>query len=109
MKLINLAHVLFTGPLLIYVGIAKTKPTWIYHVLLSLGILLFLYFLFIIFTKTLSPYHVWLLIHLLIFMPLLIWCGIARDKTPHIVLSILLAIGAASVGFHLIRIIQSLM
>lgn len=107
MKLINLAHVLFTGPLLIYVGLAKQKPVWVYYLLLALGIFLALYFIYVIFTKTLSPYHVWLLIHLLIFIPLLIWCGIAKDKTPHIILSIILAIGTASVGFHLIRIVQS--
>lgn len=109
MKSINLVHVLFTGPLLIYVGLAKTKPNWVYYLLLLMGIFLTLYFMFVIFTKSLSPYHVWLLIHLLIFIPLLLWCGIAKDKTPHIILSLLLAIGTASVGFHLIRIIQSLM
>lgn len=109
MKLINFAHVLFTGPLFIYVGLANSKPNWVYHILLALGIFLALYFLYTIFAKTLSPYHVWLLIHLLIFIPLLLWCGIAKDKTPHIILSIILAIGTASVGFHLIRIIQSFM
>lgn len=108
MKLINLAHVLFTGPFLIYIGLAKTKPTWVYHLILLLGLFLFFYLFYVIFTKTFSPYHVWLLIHLVIFVPLLIWCGLAGDKTPHIVLSVILAIGTASVGFHLIRIIQSL-
>lgn len=103
---ISLAHVFITGPFLIYVGLAKTKPVWVYYILLMLGLLLLLYFPYIIFTTKLSQYHVWLGIHLLLFIPLLIAIGVMQDKSPRILFSLVLAIGLASVGYHAIRLYQ---
>lgn len=102
----NLAHVFVTGPFLVYVGLAKERPIWVYHVLLLLGIALALFFPFVIFTKKISQYHVWLFVHLLLFVPLLLISGYMKDKTPQIVFSLLLAIGIAAIGYHTIRAYQ---
>ena len=105
-KPINATHILITGPLLVYLGLAQTKPAWVYNLLLALGIILALYFLYLIISTKLSQYHVWLTVHLVLFIPLLIVLGIKKDATPPIILSLLLAIGCAAIGYHLIRLFQ---
>lgn len=104
----NLLHILFTGPLLIYVGLKKPKENWIYNLFLILGIILAIYFLVLIANTPYSSYHSWLFIHFAIFIPLLLFLGIRKTQTPSIIFSITLALGIAAVGFHSIRLIQSL-
>lgn len=103
---VNLAHMLVTGPVFVYVGLAETKPRWMYHFLLVFGLLLVGYFVYVISTKELSQYHVWLGIHLLIFVPLMLAVGIMQDESPRILFSLLLAIGIAAIGYHAIRLYQ---
>lgn len=103
---INLVHAFVTGPLLVYTGLSKTRPLWVYHILLALGVMLTLYFPYVIATKKMSQYHVWLFIHLALFIPLLIAIGVMRDRAPKILFSLVLAIGIASIGYHLIRLYQ---
>lgn len=106
---VNLAHILVTGPLLVYVGVVDEKPVWVYNVLVALGALMVLYIPYVMYTTKLGPYHVWLAIHLFIFAGLIIAVGVLRDKSPHILLSLLLAIGVAAIGFHAIRAYQAYM
>jgi len=105
---LNLAHIFFTGPLCMYIGFYMPESPWIYKVLLILGVFLAFYFLFVIITKPLSQYHAWLLVHLGLFIPLLIWVGIKQTKAPRIVFSFLLAIGCAAVLYHIIRLSERL-
>jgi hypothetical protein len=105
---VNLAHIFFTGPLLIYVGLLQPDHAWVYHVLLGLGVSLGIYFLYMIFTRSLSQYHVWLMVHLALFFPLLIWVGLKKKEAPRVIFSLILAIGCAAVGYHSIRLVQSL-
>ena len=104
----NLLHIFFTGPLLIYIGLTKPENPQIYNFIFLLGILLSIYFLYLITSLKYSQYHVWLLIHYLIFIPLLIFVGIKKTETPKIIYSLLLAIGIAAFGYHLIRLIQEM-
>ena len=104
----NLWHILFTGPLLIYIGLTKPQNPQIYNFLFILGIILSIYFLYLISTLKYSPYHTWLLIHYLIFIPLLIYTGLKKTKTPNIIYSLLLAIGIAAFGYHSIRLFQEI-
>lgn len=103
---INLAHAFVTGPFLMYVGLARKRPSWVFHVLVAIGVLLALYFPYVIMTRKLSQYHVWLFIHLAIFIPLLIAIGVMKDRAPKILFSLVLAIGIAAIGYHLIRFYQ---
>ncbi len=104
-KTINLFHVLVTGPLLIYIGLSKNISPLFYNLLLLASILLFLYLLSLILQNN---KRTWLIIHLLVFLPLLLWCGIAKEKTPYMIKSALLAIGCGAFGYHLIYIIKRL-
>lgn len=107
MLAISLAHVFFTGPLLVYIGVFQPFHPIFYHALLAFSILIGLYFLYRITQIPItSPYQVWLLLHLLAFVPLLLWVAIRRQETPRIVFSLLTAIGTAAIGFHLIRLAQ---
>lgn len=104
MLYVQLAHIFFSGPLLLYLGLKSEKPIIVYHIVLALGLLLSIYFLYEILMEHPRP---WLLIHLFIFFPLLIWCGIKKDKTPPIILSIFIALGCAAIGYHLIKLFRS--
>lgn len=53
-----------------------------------------------------SPRKWWLVIHLAVFFPLLIWIGWKGRDAPKIVFSVLLAIGFAAIGYHLARLLQ---
>lgn len=103
-KAVKLAHIFFTGPALIYIGLMKPNNKWIYRVLLATGLLLLVFFFYHIITTTPTPYHVWLYIHLLLFIPLLIWIGLKQDKAPNILFSLIVAIGCAAIGYHTIRL-----
>lgn len=104
----NLAHILFTGPLLIYVGLKQPEWVWIYRLLFAMGVLLAVYFVYLIVTLNKSPYHVWLAIHLVLFFPLLIWVGWKGPEAPKIAFSLLLAVGIAAFGYHLVRLFQAI-
>lgn len=116
--LVNIIHILFSGPLLMYVGYFKPVTNnigfskYLYHILLALGVLLLILFSYKIINKIIShsvnQYITWYIIHALIFAPLLIWCGIRREKTPQIIFSLLLAIGCAAFGYHLIKLISKM-
>lgn len=102
-NVVSLAHIFGSGPLLLYLGLMKHKPVIVYHVLLALGIILALFFVYEVLHE---KHRVWLLIHLIIFCPLLIWCGIRKDETPPIILSIFIALGCAAIGYHIIKIFR---
>lgn len=97
-------HILFTGPLLLYLGLAKSKPIWVYYALLAFASLAGLYFIYELMKNT---KRYWFIIHVLIFVPLLILMGIQKDKTPPIVLSVFIALGFASIGYHILRLLQN--
>jgi len=102
---INLAHILVTGPFLIYLGLAKNKPIFVYYILIALALFLASYLLYKIFVlKYISP---WLVIHVLVFVPLLLYSGIAKQNTHRFVNSLFLAIGCAAVGYHLARLVTA--
>lgn len=105
--LINFAHILVTGPLLIYVGLVEDKPEWVYNILLAIGVFMLAYIPYVMYTTKVGPYHVWLAIHLFVFAGLMIAVGIMRDNSPRILSSLLLAIGISAVGYHAIRAYQA--
>ena len=104
----NLIHILFSGPLLMYVGHQKPQSVWVYRFLLFLGIFLVLFFAWHVYKHLpLSQKHVWLILHAVVFGVLLIYVGIKGTKAPRVVFSLLLAIGIAAFGYHLVRLIDA--
>lgn len=100
--LVSIFHILFTGPILIYLGKMKPQIPVIYHIILILGIALGIYFLYKIFIeKYKSP---WFVLHFLLFVPLLIWIGLMGTTAPPFLFSILVAIGCAAIGYHGIKL-----
>lgn len=105
-KLVNIAHVLVTGPFFIYIGLAQPSHVGWYRVCLGLGAVLALLFAWKLWSTAWSQYHIWLLIHLLLFAGLLVAVGVQKKQTPQILFSIMIAVGCAAIGYHLIRLVQ---
>jgi len=105
-KNINLFHVLVSGPLLIYIGISENIPSILYDILIAISVLLWIYLLYLI---NQNDKRTWLIIHLLIFLPLLFWFGVEKEKAPYMIKAILLAIGCGAFGFHSIYIIKHIL
>ncbi|AAC96498.1 hypothetical protein PBCV1_A130R [Paramecium bursaria Chlorella virus 1] len=99
---VSIFHVLFTGPLFVYLGKVKPQIPLVYHIILALGIALGIYFLYkILIEKHKSP---WIVLHLLLFVPLLVWIGLMGTAAPPFLFSILVAIGCAAIGYHGIKL-----
>lgn len=106
--LVRLLHILGSGPLLIWVGLAKPESAWVYRVLLVLGLLLIVGLGAKSFSgKTLN---VWYLIHAALFGSLLSYAGYfglnGGHAVPAIAFSLMLAVGIAAFGYHLVRLLE---
>ena len=103
---INWLHILVTGPLMIYIGLARPSYKWIYALILATGVILTGWFLYRI-IKTYGK-RIWLIIHFLLFVPLLIYVGIKGPKTHPQVFQFILAIGVLSIVYHALRLFQKI-
>jgi hypothetical protein len=100
---VSLFHVLFTGPMLLYLGKVKPQDPIIYHIVLALGIALGLYFAYkIVIKNNRSP---WIILHLLLFVPLLVWIGLLKTAAPPFLFSLCVALGCAAIGYHGIKLL----
>lgn len=99
---VHLFHILIVGSLFLYVGIAKTTiPTFMYSLLLTLGIIIILYHSFKVYKKLKDGKNPWVnYIHVFIVGPLLIYIGLNREKTQRLFFELLLMLGFASIGYH---------
>jgi hypothetical protein len=101
---VRVAHVVGSGPLLVYLGAtAVRKPAWVYRVVLVVGVLLAAVVAGLLFLR---PWRadggIWLLVHLLVVSPLLLWLGAVGDAAPRVVTSLVLALGCAALGYHVL-------
>jgi hypothetical protein len=96
-------HILFIGPLLIYVGLVKPQNSIFYSVLLGLGLLVILKFAYLLLSESLSQRSVWYILHIVLFAVISLYVGIQQTNTPRIGYSLLLATGIAAFGYHLLR------
>ncbi len=99
---IHLFHILVVGSLFLYVGIKKSLiPSFMYPVLITLGIIIMLYHAFKVYTKLKLGVNPWInYIHIFIIGPLLLYIGLNKEKTPRLYFEILLMLGFASIGYH---------
>lgn len=100
---VNLLHILFIGPLLIYIGLVKPQKVVVYNILLGLGVLVIFKFAYLLVTERLNQRSIWYILHIILFSTIALYVGIKQNKTPRIGYSLLLATGIAAFGYHLIR------
>jgi len=100
--LVHLFHVLIIGSLFLYVGIQRTNiPTFMFPVLLGLGVIVILYHIFKVYTYMKQGKGYWVnLIHILLVGPLLVYIGYNGEKTARLYFELLLMLGFAAIGYH---------
>lgn len=104
---INLIYIFFTGPLLIFIGLFKPVFQWIYWLLFLTAVYVMIRFsIWLSQVKELSSRHAWYLMHILLVVPLLLYVGWMKKETPSTIFSLLLALGIAAFGYHLVRLIE---
>jgi len=103
---INWFHVLFNGPLLIYVSLNKPENIKFYYLLFMMGLVI----LYVGMNKIMKKRgYRWLYAHMLLFSPLLLrmgYLGINGKDIPNYMYSFLRAVGVGAIGHHMITIIK---
>ena len=105
--IISLIHIFITGPLFIYIGLAKSYNIIFSIILFILAIFIVIAFIYRYLSKQL---YAWLYVHLLLFATLLFYISYLRftqQKIPDYLYSFLIAIGIAAIGYHIIKLIKS--
>jgi hypothetical protein len=100
---VHLLHVLFIGPLLIYIGLAKPQTDFVYYILYGLGLYVFFKFFIILLKQELSQRSAWYVLHVVLFSMIAMYVGTKGRNTQQIGYSLLLATGISAFGYHLIR------
>jgi hypothetical protein len=107
--ILNITHILFNGPLLIYISLAKPQNVYFYYLLLLVGAAI----IYSSISKILNNQgYTWLYIHLLLFAPLILivgYLGAKEENIPYYLYTFLQAIGAGAVGHHIISLIKKLL
>ena len=106
MWFLYLFHVFFVSVLFLYIGLYRTNiPRWFFPGLLVLGSVAGVYHLYkayLLVSKGMIP---WVnMIHLLVVVPLLLSIGYLKKETPRFVFEIMLMVGFAVLGYHLVKI-----
>ena len=101
-SLVHLFHILIVGGLFLYVGIERTNiPTFMFPLLLGLGVIIILYHMFKVYTYMKQGKGYWVnLIHILLVGPLLVYIGYNGEKTARLYFELLLMLGFAAIGYH---------
>jgi hypothetical protein len=98
---IRLIHILVIGLFLIWIGVAVPDVTWIYPIIFVIGAALLVYWL-----ATLRDQDIfWTVWHLLMAF-VLCWIGLWGHGSPRFFFKILVIIGAAAIGYHLVGLVR---
>lgn len=99
---VHLFHILIVGSLFLYVGISgKSTPTFVFPILLALGIIIVLYHAYKTWARVQAQKNPWVnLLHVFLIGPLLIYIGLHRETTPRYAYEILLMLAFATIGYH---------
>jgi uncharacterized membrane protein len=109
--ILNLFHILFVSPLLIYIGIQRaSSPEWLYKALIILSILVFAYHLFRLYTKWIKgSSSLWVnLIHILLVAPVLFIIGYYKKETTRAFFEATLLLGFAALGYNIYNLVLQL-
>jgi hypothetical protein len=100
---VNAIHIFLIGPLLIYIGLMKPINELYYNILLGIGIVVIIKFIYQLIVSKVGQRTVWYLLHIMLFSVLSIYVGLNKINTPHIGYSLVLATGISAFGYHSIR------
>jgi len=91
-------HIVIASGLLFYIGVMRDKlPSFMYPVILALGVLVFGYHAY----KTMFKKDAWInYLHMFVLAPLLLWIGAKKKETPRKVFETILMLAFASFGYH---------
>ena len=106
--ILNISHVLFNGPLLLYISLAKPENVYFYYLLLLVGAAITYNSISKILNNTA---YKWIYVHLLLFAPLFLYVGylgVKEEKIPYYLFSFMQAIGTGAIGHHAISLIKKL-
>lgn len=98
---IRLLHVFVIGLFLLWVGLAVPEAAWIYLVVLAAGVFLLVYWLVTVREQDVF----WTVWHLLVAV-FLCWIGIQGSGSPRFLFKILVLLGVAAIGYHLIGLVR---
>jgi len=106
---IELLHILFLGPLLVYTGntYGNGLPKWYLYTLIATGFTVMLYHISLVYKKGFRSGFMYLL-HAVIFAPLLIYVGFTGEKAFWGAYSVLMMIGFAAIGYHGMKLVRKL-
>jgi hypothetical protein len=102
--ILNLFHIFFVSPLLIYIGIQRgDSPEWFYKSLILLSLGVFSYHLFKLYTKWVKGSSgLWVnLMHILLIAPVLFVIGYYGKKTMRAFFEVALLLGFAALGYNI--------
>ena len=96
--LVHLFHIVLVSGLFFYVGLERDRlPSFMYPVLIGLGLFVGAYHLFKAFMKK----DAWVnYIHIFLVAPLLVFIGFSKEKTPRKYFELVLMLGFAALGYH---------
>lgn len=103
---VSFAHILFTGPLLLYVGVKRPTDIWIYYFMAIYGLIAAIYLLYKLFGSEWKPDKIWYIVHILLFIPLVLYISIYNKKMNPTFFSFLTAVGIAAIGYHLFKLLR---
>ena len=105
---INLFHVIVVTALFLYVGFQRTEVYPVtYPVLLGLGVIVLLYHSYESYSYYMEGKKPWVnLIHVLLVAPLMILIGSMGMNTPSMYYDMLLMLGFAAFGYHMMRLLR---
>lgn len=99
MLYVRLIHILFFGPLLVWLGVSRH-----YTIGAAAGILVIAKWMWRLTRKDYTAD--WLLWHILMIGGLLIAYATMKEKTPRFVLAIMISTGFGAMGYHLLRLLK---
>jgi len=103
-------HLFFVSAIFLYIGLYRTDiPRWIFPGLLGLGSIVGLYHLYKAYLHVSEGTVPWVnMIHILVVAPLLISIGYFQTETPRFVFELMLMVGFAVSGYHVVKIYREL-
>jgi hypothetical protein len=96
-------HLAVVGPAFLYVGLAnkETLPDYVFHALLTVGLIVLAYHVYRAYTKFTESKSAWVnLIHIFLIAPLLLWIGYMKKDAGRKYFEMLMMLGFAAMGYH---------
>jgi len=108
---LHLFHLLFVGPLFLYVGIERENiPETLFTGLGILGLIVLFYQSYKAYLKLKDGQSAWInWIHILLVAPLLLIIGYLKKDTNRRYFEMLLLLGFAAIGYHGLYLIRDMM